>query len=91
MARLVLALDVPESHRALMLARELAGIIPWCKIGLELFTLAGPNLLGDLKALGYKIFLDLKFYDILHTVGRADSPREAALNILREMEQARLR
>lgn len=71
MARLVLALDVPERGKALSLARELADIVPWCKVGMELFVLAGPALLRELTALGYKIFLDLKFYDIPRTVGRA--------------------
>ncbi|MDR1660217.1 MAG: orotidine-5'-phosphate decarboxylase [Desulfovibrio sp.] len=71
MAQLILALDVPERDRALSLARELADIVPWCKVGMELFTLAGPALLRELKRLGCKIFLDLKFYDIPRTVGRA--------------------
>jgi orotidine-5'-phosphate decarboxylase len=66
-----LALDVPESGNALSLARELADIVLWYKVGMELFTLAGPSLLRELKTLGCKIFLDLKFYDIPHTVGRA--------------------
>jgi orotidine-5'-phosphate decarboxylase len=70
-AQLVLALDVPERGKALSLARELADIAPWCKVGMELFTLAGPALLRELKREGCKIFLDLKFYDIPHTVGRA--------------------
>ncbi|MDR3319779.1 MAG: orotidine-5'-phosphate decarboxylase [Desulfovibrio sp.] len=71
MAQLVIALDVPESESALSLARELSEFTPWCKVGMELFTLAGPPLLIELKALGCNVFLDLKFYDIPHTVGRA--------------------
>jgi orotidine-5'-phosphate decarboxylase len=70
-AQLILALDVPERDKALSLARELADIAPWCKVGVELFTLAGPVLLRELKMLGCKIFLDLKLYDIPRTVGRA--------------------
>jgi orotidine-5'-phosphate decarboxylase len=66
-----LALDVPERDKALSLVRDLADIVPWCKVGLELFILAGPALLRELKALGCKIFLDLKFYDTPHTVGQA--------------------
>ncbi|MDR1776589.1 MAG: orotidine-5'-phosphate decarboxylase [Desulfovibrio sp.] len=71
MAQLALALDVLSRERALGLARELAGLVPWCKVGLALFTLVGPALPEALKNMGYKIFLDLKFYDIPRTVGQA--------------------
>lgn len=71
MAQLIVALDVPDKDRALALARELRGIVAWCKVGLELFTLAGPSVLEALNTLGYKVFLDLKMYDIPNTVGRA--------------------
>jgi orotidine-5'-phosphate decarboxylase len=77
-AQLVLALDVPESDRALSLARELVDIAPWCKVGMELFTLAGPALLRELDMLGCKVFLDLKFYDIPHTVGQTVRAAAAA-------------
>lgn len=69
--QLVAALDLPDKTAALALARQLQGIVPWCKVGMEMFTLAGPALLETLAGLGYKVFLDLKFYDIPHTVGRA--------------------
>jgi orotidine-5'-phosphate decarboxylase len=77
-ANLVLALDTPDTDHALSLAGELSGLVPWCKVGLELFTLAGPPLLKELKTRNYKIFLDLKFYDIPHTVGRAARAAAAA-------------
>lgn len=71
MAELVLALDLPQKDAALAMARTVRGRVPWCKVGMELFTLAGPSMLAELKDMGFKVFLDLKFYDIPHTVGRA--------------------
>ena len=70
-AGLIIALDLPDATQALGLARDLRGIVPWCKVGLELFCAAGPPLLSSLRAMGYRIFLDLKFYDIPNTVARA--------------------
>ena len=69
--QLMVALDVPRREEGLALARTLAGTAPWCKVGMEMFTHAGPPLLEDLAALGYNIFLDLKFYDIPNTVAQA--------------------
>lgn len=69
--QLMVALDVPSREETLALARTLAGTAPWCKVGMEMFTHAGPPLLEELAALGYSIFLDLKFYDIPHTVAQA--------------------
>ncbi len=69
--QLMVALDVPSREKSLALARTLAGTVPWCKVGMEMFTHAGPPLLEDLAALDYNIFLDLKFYDIPHTVAQA--------------------
>lgn len=69
--QLAVALDLPEREQALTMARSLHGIAPWCKVGMELFTLAGPSLLEELAGLGFSVFLDLKFYDIPNTVARA--------------------
>ena len=71
MAELILALDVPSREQAVDIAKELCGTLKWCKIGLELFTRIGPQIISDLKDLDYKIFLDLKFYDIPNTVAKA--------------------
>lgn len=71
MAQLIIALDVADHHKAVALALQLRGIAPWCKVGMELFTAAGPGLLAALTNMGFKVFLDLKFYDIPHTVGQA--------------------
>lgn len=77
MAQLIVALDLPRKDAALSLVRNLQGLVPWCKVGMELFTLAGPDLLEKLKIMGFRVFLDLKFYDIPHTVGRAVSAAAA--------------
>jgi orotidine-5'-phosphate decarboxylase len=68
---LVVALDVPGRDAALELARVLAPVTPWMKVGLELFTAAGPGLVSELKDMGCKVFLDLKFHDIPNTVAGA--------------------
>lgn len=71
MPQLIVALDVPEQEKALGIARELRGVLDWCKVGMELFTLGGPLLVERLREQGFHVFLDLKFYDIPHTVARA--------------------
>lgn len=71
MAELVIALDVPEAPQAVVLAERLEDRVKWLKVGLELFTSAGPAVVDKLKAMGFNIFLDLKYYDIPHTVEKA--------------------
>ncbi len=68
---LALALDVDDLVAATRLGRELR---PWfgvAKIGLELYSAAGPDAVGALRELGYDIFLDVKLHDIPNTVGKA--------------------
>lgn len=71
MAELVAALDFDDAGEALRLADRLAGIVSWVKVGLELYSHAGPTLLGPLKTSGFKVFLDLKMFDIPNTVHHA--------------------
>ncbi len=71
MAELVVALDLPEPKQALALARELSGLIRWVKVGLELFTSGGPELVRTLTGEGFEVFLDLKYLDIPRTAGAA--------------------
>jgi len=69
--RLAIALDVDDLVAALRTARNLR---PWfgvAKVGLELFIASGPEAIGALSQLGYKVFLDLKLDDIPNTVNRA--------------------
>ncbi len=68
---LVVALDFAEAAPALDLASRLRGIVPWVKVGLELFLDAGRGLPARLKDMGYHVFLDLKFMDIPNTVQAA--------------------
>lgn len=73
-AALVVALDVPGAREAEALARTLAPLNRhgvWLKVGLELFCGTGPGIVRTLKALGFPVFLDLKFHDIPNTVAKA--------------------
>lgn len=70
-ARLAVALDVDDAVVALRLARELRPFVGIAKVGLELYSAAGPDIVGALSDLGYDVFCDLKFHDIPTTVGRA--------------------
>jgi len=66
-ADLVLALDLPDARAALGLLARVPNV-RWVKLGSVLFTRAGPGLVGELRALGYRVFLDLKWHDIPNTV-----------------------
>jgi orotidine-5'-phosphate decarboxylase len=69
--RLIVALDVPDAAAAIDLVNQLEKNCRWFKVGLELFTAAGPAVLEPLVARGHSIFLDLKFHDIPNTVAGA--------------------
>ncbi|MCI0353291.1 MAG: orotidine-5'-phosphate decarboxylase [Acidobacteriales bacterium] len=69
--RLIVALDVPTASGAQATVRELGSLVSTFKVGLQLFTAAGPAFVRDLVAAGHKIFLDLKFHDIPNTVAHA--------------------
>ena len=68
MPELVIALDFPDQEPALNLARKLQGKGLWLKVGMELFTKAGPDMVRALKDMDYPVFLDLKYHDIPNTV-----------------------
>ena len=70
-SQIIVALDTPQRDRALELVRTLRGQVGLFKVGLELYTSAGPSIVKDLKGLGAEVFLDLKFHDIPNTVARA--------------------
>ena len=69
--RLALALDVGDLSAAEAVARRLA---PWfgiAKVGMELYAESGPQALDRMHELGFRVFADLKLYDIPTTVERA--------------------
>jgi orotidine-5'-phosphate decarboxylase len=67
----IVALDVPDAETALKLAATVAPAVGAFKIGSELFTSAGPEIVRRVRALGAAVFLDLKFHDIPNTVAKA--------------------
>ena len=69
--RLIVALDVPSADDAKNLVAQLDGVVSFFKVGLELYTAAGPEFMRWLVAQQKKVFLDLKFLDIEQTVRRA--------------------
>jgi orotidine-5'-phosphate decarboxylase len=69
--RIIVALDLPTSEAALALVRKLSPHAGLFKIGLQLYTAAGPDIVRAVRDLGGRVFLDLKLHDIPNTVGRA--------------------
>jgi orotidine-5'-phosphate decarboxylase len=69
--RLIVALDYPDADSALGLARRIDPESCRVKVGLELFTRAGPGVIEALQKLGFEVFADLKFHDIPNTVAGA--------------------
>ena len=70
--RLIFALDVPDAERARALAQQLGDAVKFYKLGLELMMAGGYFELVDwLAARDKRIFVDLKFFDVPATVGRA--------------------
>jgi len=74
--RIITALDVPGQQPALDLARRLGTGGGFVKVGLELFSAAGPEVVAQLRDMDRNIFLDLKYHDIPNTV--ASAARRAA-------------
>jgi len=71
--RLIVALDVPKADAARALVDRLAGRVGLFKVGSQVFTAAGPELVREIVGRGEKVFLDLKFHDIPNTVAGAIS------------------
>jgi len=70
-SRIIIALDYAETRLALDMAARLSPERCRLKVGKELFTRGGPQLVESLRSQGFEIFLDLKFHDIPNTVAGA--------------------
>jgi orotidine-5'-phosphate decarboxylase len=70
-SKLALALDVDDLVAAIRIGRQLNEHFGVAKIGLELYSAAGPEAIGAMADLGYRVFLDLKLHDIPTTVGKS--------------------
>jgi len=69
--KIIVALDVPTKVAALDLVDQLREQISFFKIGLQLYTAEGPEIVRTVRATGAKVWLDLKLHDIPNTVARA--------------------
>jgi len=76
--KLCIALDLPSKEENLKLAKDISGISDniWLKVGFRSYIRDGKPFVDELKNLGFKIFLDLKLYDIPNTM--ADAAEEIA-------------
>jgi len=77
-SKIIVALDYADAASALKLVNQLDPSLCKLKVGKELFTAAGPQLVEQLVAKNFNVFLDLKFHDIPNTVAKAC---EAASNL----------
>ena len=69
--KLIVALDCDTTDRALALVGELRDSVGMFKVGMQLFTAAGPDFVRRIVAQGNRVFLDLKYHDIPNTVALA--------------------
>ena len=69
--KIIIALDVAAKEKALGLVEQLRDEISFFKIGLQLYTAEGPEIVRAVLSTGAKVFLDLKLHDIPNTVARA--------------------
>jgi len=69
--RLIVALDVPSAAHARQVVQSIGEAATTYKVGKQLFTAEGPQVVRDLVSSGRKVFLDLKFHDIPNTVAAA--------------------
>ena len=69
--RIVLALDVDDDQEAMRLVTELRDLVGMFKVGHQLFTAYGPDIVRRIVGMGGRVFLDLKYHDIPNTVAKA--------------------
>lgn len=70
-SKIIVALDFQQADTAINFVRELNPAMCRLKVGKELFTAAGPQLIDALHQQNFEVFLDLKFHDIPNTVAKA--------------------
>jgi orotidine-5'-phosphate decarboxylase len=70
-SKIIIALDYADTASALLLVNQLDPALCKLKVGKELFTAAGPQLVEKLVEKNFDVFLDLKFHDIPNTVAKA--------------------
>lgn len=75
--RIIIAADVATRDEAMQLMEQIGEKAIWYKIGMQLFTSEGPQIVKEFKNAGKKLFLDLKFHDIPNTVFGAVSSAAA--------------
>jgi orotidine-5'-phosphate decarboxylase len=81
--KIIVALDVSTAKAALDLVEQLRDDISFFKIGLQLYTAAGPDIVRQVLATGARVFLDLKLHDIPNTVaGAVESADELGVQML---------
>jgi orotidine-5'-phosphate decarboxylase len=69
--RLIVALDVPTAAAARRIVAAVGNSALTYKVGMQLYTAEGPQVVRDLVASGRRVFLDLKYHDIPNTVAAA--------------------
>jgi orotidine-5'-phosphate decarboxylase len=69
--KIIVALDLPTEEKALGLVEQLRDQISFFKVGLQLYTAEGPEIVRDVLSTGAKVWLDIKLHDIPNTVARA--------------------
>jgi len=70
-SKIIVALDFPAAEPALAFVSQVRPSLCRLKVGKELFTAAGPELIEQLQHRGFEVFLDLKFHDIPNTTAQA--------------------
>jgi orotidine-5'-phosphate decarboxylase len=68
---IIVALDAKSEYDALTIVDQLDPALCRVKVGKELFTHEGPNVVKTLQDKGFEVFLDLKFHDIPNTTAQA--------------------